>query len=839
MTPMLWKYSLRAIRMRPGRSILTLLSVVIGVAAVVSVSIGTATARRAYQEMFAAVTGRASLEVVAAGGGSFNEDVVEKVARVSGVRVASPIVQRQAILYYGDKRKTPVLVMGVDPKLDQSVRDSKVVRGKLLETQPGIAMEAEFADTLGLRVGQRIKLLTGRLVQRLYVEGLLETRGNVAQRLGGMILMRLEVAQYLFKIPNQIDCIQVVLDEGADLAAVREAIAKQLPTGIEVREPSARSHSMEETLKSTEMGLRLATAFSLLLAAFIILNVFLMNVGERRQQLAVMRAVGATRRQIAGVLVRESLAMGTLGTVLGIVAGLFGARLMTQAIDQVLQVSLPSMILTPLPFVLGAAFGFGLSLLGAAIPAWRASRLTPQEALGTVAPDDMEGVSYTMIVIGALLTLTAGGLLAASMTGGLPTDFGVISGVLLLLGLVFLLPVALEWATKAAVWLLRRVFRVETRLAQRQVLRHRGRSTLTIGVLFLAISTGVGLANAILDNVQDVRDWYRRVVSADFFVRAMMPNMATGLSADLPEELGEKIRSIPGIASIDTGRATKVKVDGQSVTVVARELSDPKHLYMNLEHSDKDEVRQQLFAGQVVVGSVLAQRLGLHAGEMVSLETREGPKKFKIAAVSNEYLAGGMVVFIQREVAKRFLGLGGVDVYIIQAKPGQQAEVGKQLQALADEYGVLLQSLDDIIRLIDRMVNGIEGALWGVLVLGFIVAAFGVVNTLTMNVLEQTRELGLLRIVAMTRGQVRKTILLQAMMIGLIGLVPGALAGVGVAYLMYLGTQPTTGHAIDFIFRPLLLVGSLVAALAIVIVSAWIPAERAARLELGQALHYE
>jgi putative ABC transport system permease protein len=137
------------------------------------------------------------------------------------------------------------------------------------------------------------------------------------------------------------------------------------------------------------------------------------------------------------------------------------------------------------------------------------------------------------------------------------------------------------------------------------------------------------------------------------------------------------------------------------------------------------------------------------------------------------------------------------------------------------------------------MVNGIEGALWGVLVLGFIVAAFGVVNTLTMNVLEQTRELGLLRIVAMTRRQVRRTILVQAMLIGLIGLVPGTLAGLGVAYLMYLGTQPTTGHAIDFIFRPGLLVASLAVALVIVIISALIPAERAARLQLGQALHYE
>jgi putative ABC transport system permease protein len=196
-------------------------------------------------------------------------------------------------------------------------------------------------------------------------------------------------------------------------------------------------------------------------------------------------------------------------------------------------------------------------------------------------------------------------------------------------------------------------------------------------------------------------------------------------------------------------------------------------------------------------------------------------------------------MFMQRDVAQRLLGIGGTDAYLIQAEQGRREEVGQRLEALAEKYGVLLHSRTDVTRIIDRMVDGIEGSLWGLLVLGFVVAAFGVVNTLTMNVLEQTRELGLLRIVAMTRRQVRRTILVQAVIIGLIGLVPGTLAGLGVAYLMYLATLTTTGHAVQFVFRPELLLGSLLAALVIVIISAWGPAERAARLELGQALHYE
>ena len=152
---------------------------------------------------------------------------------------------------------------------------------------------------------------------------------------------------------------------------------------------------------------------------------------------------------------------------------------------------------------------------------------------------------------------------------------------------------------------------------------------------------------------------------------------------------------------------------------------------------------------------------------------------------------------------------------------------------------MLLQSYADLTAIIEGMMSGVVGSLWGLLVLGLIVAAFGVVNTLGMNVLEQTRELGLLRVVAMTRGQVRKTIMAQAAMLGLLGVVPGLLAGLAMAYVMNLSTLPVTGHPVAFKLHPLLLFGGFLAAMTIVLTAAWIPAERAARLELATALHYE
>ena len=136
----------------------------------------------------------------------------------------------------------------------------------------------------------------------------------------------------------------------------------------------------------------------------------------------------------------------------------------------------------------------------------------------------------------------------------------------------------------------------------------------------------------------------------------------------------------------------------------------------------------------------------------------------------------------------------GVDGYFIQADRSSLAQVQTQLQALCDRHGVFLHSFADITRIIEGMMVSIDGCMWGILILGFVVAALGVINTLTMNVLEQTREFGLLRVVAMTRWQVRKTILTQAVLLAVAGLAPGVGGGLILSYIINLATLPAIGH---------------------------------------------
>jgi putative ABC transport system permease protein len=834
----LWKFSLRALVYRPGRAILTLASIVIGVAAVVSVNVATSTTRRAYQEMFSTVTGRAAIEVTAAGGGGFDEKVLEIVGKTPGVRVASPIIQRPTIMY-AKQRRVKLLALGVDPAKDPAVRDYRLQEGQSLAHKDGALLEVEFARNLGLGPGDEVKLLTRSGMRRVQVVGLLEARGVAALRMGGLMLLRLSKAQSVFRVSHKFDQIQVVLEDSADVEQVIARLRRALPAGIEANRPATSTQLVEETLASSEQGLELASAFSLLLAAFIILNTALMSIGERRRQLATMRAIGASRRQIAHLVQRESLIMGAVGTTLGILLGLAGAQLLTDALTNLLQISLPAMFLTPKPFVLAVVFGMGVAWLGAAVPAYRASKLSPVEGMMAVPHEDMEGASHKSIILGAVLTLGSGVVLALCILGYLPTIIAVTTAVVMLIGIVLLLPLVLNPLAHLARILLQPLLGVETQLAHRQILRHRARTALTIGVLYVAASTGVGLSNSILDNVRDVRQWYQQALAGDFFVRAMMPDPGSGMSADLPEELDAEIRKVPGITNIDSTRFLKANVAGRSVVVITRQFTDPDPSYHDFQGGDTRTMHQRLVSGEVVIGTVLSQKTGLGVGDELPLETREGVKRLRIAGLFNEYMVGGLSVYMYRPVAEKLFHIEGVDAYLVRADHRQLREVQARLQALCDKHGVLLHSFTDVVNIVDGMIRGIEGCLWGVLVLGFFVAAFGVVNTLTMNVLEQTRELGLMRIVAMTRWQVRKTILTQAAMIGGLGLLPGVVAGIAVGYLIHLATMPATGHPVAFVFRPWLVAFCFVAGFIMVVAAAWFPAERAARLELTKALQYE
>lgn len=833
-----WSFVFREMAQRPGRTFLTLLSIIIGVSALVSVRLATATTRGAYAQMLQSISGRAALQVVSATGVSIPEALLEDIRRVPGVAVAAPVIRRTAPFFFEGK-KARAAVVGVVPEIEMRVRDITLVEGRMFQNANEVVLDDSFSRSFGPKPGDTIRVAMSTGVRDFRVVGLLRSQTAASAAQIGSAWVALPVAQLRFKSKEQLDSIDIVLTDDKLEAQVSARISENLPDGVRVQRPATHSHLAEETMMSAEHGLNMARAFSLLLAVFVIMNTFFMNVAERRRSLAIMRAIGATRRQVEGLLIREALLLGVIGTLIGIVAGWGIAWLLRNALGNMFQVTLPWLWWDAWAIGLALIFGPGIAYVGAYVPAWQAARISPLEGMSWAPPEHAESFSRPGLIVGIVTFIAGFAWLYATVIGWASLGHSVEGAIAMLVGLVFILPAALRPLTWLAAAISRRVAPVETNLARREVLRNRWRSALTIGVLFIASATGIGLASSVLDNINDVRQWYRTTVVGDFFVRAFVPDLATGTSADIPEQVGGELQQIPGIERITTGRLVSMRIQEKPVIVVVRDYKIPEEVNFDTNSADSHELWLRLTRGEVVIGTVLAQRLGLKTGDHVEVETEQGLVRLPIAAVANDYFAGGLAMHISRRLAEERFGVQGTDVYIIKSSSSQRQAVRAALEAVCQKHGLMLQSYADIATMIENMISGIVASLWGLMALGFLVASFGVINTLTMNVLEQTRQLGLLRVVAMTRRQVRLTVLIQALMMGVVGLIPGLAAGEAIAFLINYSTMSVTGHPVEFVIRPLLITGSLALAMAIVLVSSWAPAERAARIQLSTALQYQ
>jgi putative ABC transport system permease protein len=410
---------------------------------------------------------------------------------------------------------------------------------------------------------------------------------------------------------------------------------------------------------------------------------------------------------------------------------------------------------------------------------------------------------------------------------------GFLGGTALALPLIFAPLERLVGKLLAPLW------GIEGRLALRQLNRRPTRTTLTAGVLFIATVITIGMGNSLLNNVNDVHDWSRRTVTADFLIRSVMPDTGMVLAAALPPGLEEQLAALPGVERVDRISFVPIRTRGQQALLLARSFDSSKPLSLDLAQGSEPEVRRRLIEGEAVLGTALAQRIKLGVGDLLPINTQDGMHEVRIAGTTTEYTGGGMAFYMDYEPARRLFGFKGASVFTITARPDQLALTEQALRSFCGQENLLLQSNAEFHAVVDRMMQGVLGSLWLLMGLVFVVASLGIVNTLTMNALEQTREFGVLRAIGMLRGQLRKMVIAEALALGMISVLPAALAGSGLAWIMNIGSRPITGHPVDFRLTGWFVAACCVAAVVTSVCAALLPARRVARLKVVKALQYE
>jgi putative ABC transport system permease protein len=504
---------------------------------------------------------------------------------------------------------------------------------------------------------------------------------------------------------------------------------------------------------------------------------------------------------------------------------------------------LPRLSLSWQPFALGLALGPGMAIVATAFPAWRAARRPPLDELLPRRQAQLDRLPRWTCWLGLVLLgvslLYEFAVVSNWLPWGVAQPFMAPFMAATLTGAVLALPLIFDPLLALVKWFLKPLLGLEGRLALRHLERHRARTALTVAVLFIAVATTVGFGQALRNNIDDAYRWYERTVLADFLVRGVMPDTSFLLPAAIPEELRSKLAGIKGVEHVDMIHFVRSRAEGRLAIVMARTFDADHPLRMDLLEGSESDVRKGLAQGGVVLGMGLAQSLRRTVGDTITILTPRGPQSLPVVGTVNEYTVGGMSLYMEWACAQRILDFRGVHAFEVAARRGEADRISGTLRRFCAAEGLFVQTNSDLLRIVEEAMNGVACFLWVVIALILIVASLGIVNTLTMSVLEQTRELGVLRAIGMKRGQLGKLIVAQSLTLGILSLIPGVALGILLTYLMNLASAALIGHPVPFHLEARFVLCCLGVTVATALLASLWPARRAARLQVIEALQYE
>ncbi len=835
-------------RQRPLRIAITIISVVIAVASLLGSSTAQKMVRSAEQKLQESLEGKPALEVSAAAGGRFDPNLVKVLADDPRVAQLAPLAYRTTTIRTilpedSDERvrKATVLILGADLNKLSKEQRAKVETGAWPEDNEQLLIDEAYAKQLKLNIGDQLKVLAPNTAN-MTVVGFLKSDGLKEIRSGAVIIMPLTALQELFDLGSEVD--RVRLEMGTpdkkiahnDLAGLVPELQAKIPSDLLLRKPASVVAFQEETMRGTDMALNFATGLSFVMALFLVLNTLRMNFFERRRELAIVRAMGSSARDISRLLLCESLLIGVIGSILGIPAGWGLAILLKDALSQVLKATnLDDPQLTAGSILYALVVGVMTVVLGAWFTIRQSRNISPVEAMRDHEPATSEHYSLKLVSFAAVGWITAAIIMSLLRSETVPAWMAIPAGNLMLISFLTLIPVFLPYLLKGAAKLLFFGFPLFRLLAVEQLNRRRIRTGLTVGVLVVAVSSGLGLGNAIKNSIDDVYNWYEKSFAGDFFLKAVEGTTTEERFVELQKTLSD----MPQIAERTELRMRPCKLGDFAALCIIRDLPDSQSLPWNMPKEESASLRQKMNSGEIVVSSVLARRANLNVGDKVKLELNANVVEYLIGGIVQDYINGGLILSMTTETAKKDFQIGMPNWIIIKTNKDAPQETQAALVKLADEYGWTLQSWAEMQANLDKMLNGLVAALWALIVGGFVVGGLGIMNTLTMNILEQTREIGLLRVMGMSKKQTLALVFVQVVLIVAMGLFIGAIAGVVTAFVIDWVSMPLLNREVPFNVHYDLIWFNLGVCVLIALISAILPALRAVKVRMITAVAYE
>ncbi len=760
------------------------------------------------------------------------ESLLATVRRVPGVAAAEGEVEGYAQFVARDG--TPIQTggastIGISFDPDQQVSALHIIAGGPPVTSDDVVMDAGTAQKYDFTVGQRVRILSAGPVRTYTITGIAQF-GSVGNLAGATLAaFTLPTAQQVVQETGQLDDINVVAAPGASKPAVQRAIAAILPAGVQVvtgqTVVNENTSAVNQALSFFSTALLVFAFISLFVGGFTIFNTFSIIVGQRTRELALLRIVGASRRQVFRSVLAEAALTGLVSSVIGLGLGVLAA-LGLEALLRGFGITLPtgSLVFEPRTVVVGLAVGVGVTVVAAVGPARNAVRIPPVAALSD-RQSDVDVSLRRRFASGTAVALAGVVLLALGLAKPAIALVGV-GAVGIFVGVAMLSPAIARPLSSVIGRPLARLLGEPGKLGRENSMRSPRRTAQTASALM------VGLALVAAMSVFGASVSRSATSSADEAISADLLVTASG-TGQLSQSVPAAVSAVPGVTVTTTVYRSQFEFQGSLATLSAvstAHLADTLILRMTAGSS------AALAQGELLIDSTTATSKHLSVGDTVPVRfAQTGSSTARIGGIYQaNALIGSYLVstgfflphFSQQPPAALLLrtnGSGTVDTAVTRAlAPYPNAQVQTRTQFEQTQTAA---------------VNQLLGLVYALLALAVLIALIGIVNTLMLSVFERTREIGLLRAVGMGRRQVRTMIRSEAVILAIFGAIIGIIIGtaMGIALVSSLKQQGITNTVVP---ASSLVVFLVLAALLGLLAATW-PARRAARLDVLAAIAAE
>ncbi|MER5684332.1 FtsX-like permease family protein [Streptomyces sp. NPDC002205] len=698
-----------------------------------------------------------------------------------------------------------------------------------------IALDKETAKKGTYEVGDRVRVATNGPVKEYTLSGIFTTEDGAVNAGGSLVLFDTPVAQQLYLKPGWFQDITVTAAAGASDQKLLDAVEPLLPKDATARTGKVladdQAKQIESGLGNLNTMLLAFAAIALFVGIFLIANTFTMLVAQRTRELALLRAVGASRRQVKRSVLLEAAVVGALASVIGFLLGLGLATGLRSAMS-LIGGKIPAGPLVISPVAVGAALGVGIliTVLAAWLPARRAAKIAPVAAMSSVhAVATTKSLVVRNSIGGVLTLLGAAGIVAGAAAG---SDGRTIIGAgafVALIGVIVLIPLLSRPVIALVRPLLLKLFGVSGKLAAQNAVRNPRRTGATASALAIGLTLVTGISVLGVTLGQAVDRMTTDNIKADYMI-----SMASGDSLD--ESALTALEKSDAVSAVSPQQAASIRVEGAHHAVSGVTPGDVQKVFSVKTVSGSLD---SLADGEIAVGDKTAKSNGWKPGTSLPV-TYDDDKKgtLKVGAVyeENEFLSP---VLMPKDILDAHQGHPDIrEIWLKTDGGASKANEQAVVDALGDNPAMSVMDRQDIRDMFGGFISTALNIMYGLLAMALIIAVLGVVNTLAMSVFERQQEIGMLRAIGLDRRKVKRMIRLEAVVISVFGAV------VGVALGTFLGwaigrtlASAIPGYALVIPWDRIA-VFLVLAALVGVLASLW-PARSAAKLNMLTAIKTE